>query len=60
MLMAMDFVMARLRGGRHGDQGSAIVEYALLVTLVSVACIGAVQKFGIEDSNVFQTVTDAL
>ena len=52
MLMAMDFVMARLRGGRHGDQGSAIVEYSLLLALISVACIGAVQKFGIEVSNV--------
>ena len=60
MLMAMDFVMARLRGGRHGDQGSAIVEYSLLLALITVACIGAVQKFGIGVSHVFQTGTAAL
>ncbi len=60
MLMAMEFMVARLHAVRNSERGSAIVEYALLVTLVSVACVGAVQKLGVEVSNVFQTAADAL
>ena len=30
----------------HGDQGASLVEYALLVALIAVVCIGAVTAFG--------------
>jgi Flp pilus assembly pilin Flp len=30
----------------HGDTGASLVEYALLVALIAVVCIGAVTAFG--------------
>jgi len=31
---------------RHGDRGATLVEYALMVALVAVVCIGAVSLLG--------------
>jgi pilus assembly protein Flp/PilA len=30
----------------HGDRGASLVEYALLLALIAVVCIGAVTFFG--------------
>jgi pilus assembly protein Flp/PilA len=35
----------------HGDAGASLVEYALLVALIAVVCIGAVTAFGSATGN---------
>ena len=35
----------------HGDRGASLVEYALLVALIAVVCIGAVTAFGTATGN---------
>ncbi len=40
----MDLVRARLLDG--DDRGASLVEYALLLALITVVCIGAVAFFG--------------
>ena len=32
--------------GRTGERGASLVEYALLVALIAVVCIGALHYFG--------------
>jgi pilus assembly protein Flp/PilA len=42
------------------ESGATMVEYAILVALVSVAAIGVITLIGPEILAAFQTVTDAL
>ena len=37
-----------------GDRGASLVEYALLVALISVVCLGAIKAFGDENSGLVQ------
>ncbi len=30
----------------HGDEGASLIEYALLLALIAVVCLGAVNFFG--------------
>ena len=38
------------REGHGDDRGASLVEYALLVSLIAVVCIGAVAYFGSADA----------
>lgn len=44
-----DAVRAAVRG-RLGERGASVVEYALLLTLVAVFCIGAVTLVGTQNA----------
>ena len=54
------FLIARARAPRRDDRGSVFVEYALLVSFIAVACIGSVRALGLEVSETFQRLADAL
>ena len=49
----------RARFGR-GDRGAALVEYALLVGLIAVACIAAITILGNRTSDKFSSVGSRL
>lgn len=42
------------------QKGAALIEYALIVALISVACIGALQGVGNKLNTTFNTVSNAL
>ncbi len=41
----------RRRCGRLGDAGASLVEYALLLALIAIACFGALTYFGGQSHN---------
>lgn len=50
---------------RHGrrslrDRGASLVEYALVVALIALVCIGAVTYFGESTSSSFDRSTDSI
>lgn len=45
---------------RHSEKGASLVEYALLVALIAVACIVAIRALGSKISQQFSTVGGAL
>ena len=56
MINLFDHLVARLRR----DEGQTLVEYALILALVSIVAIGALALLGAKISSVLTTVTDAL
>jgi Flp pilus assembly pilin Flp len=50
-------VVARLR---HDDKGASLVEYALLISLIAVACIGALTFFGNGSGNSLNHSSDCV
>lgn len=42
------------------EEGASLVEYALLVALIAVACIGMVYTLGGKINDVFSTIVDKL
>jgi pilus assembly protein Flp/PilA len=48
----MDFI--------NDEEGAAIPEYALLVALIAVVCIGAITLLGDEAKKTFESVADQL
>lgn len=61
MLQHMQFVAmwARARFG-DSERGASLVEYALLVALIAVVCIGAVTLLGKNASGKFSTVANSI
>jgi Flp pilus assembly pilin Flp len=45
-----------LKGLRDGEEGQAMVEYALILALVSVAAVGILSALGTSVSSIFSTV----
>jgi pilus assembly protein Flp/PilA len=45
---------------RDREEGQALVEYALLLSLIAVASIGILQILGTQVSGIFQSVSNAL
>ena len=45
---------------RGREEGQALVEYALILSLVSIAAIGLLAAVGADVNTVLQTVSDAL
>ena len=56
----LEFLMTYLRGMRNDEEGQGLVEYALILSLVSIASIGALTLLGTSIGGVFDTVTGAL
>jgi pilus assembly protein Flp/PilA len=44
----------------QNEEGQGLVEYALIIVLVSIACILALSYLGISVSNVFSTITTSV
>jgi Flp pilus assembly pilin Flp len=49
-------VLNYVKGRAGDDRGASLVEYALLVMLIAVACISAVTFFGTSTSSTFSNV----
>jgi pilus assembly protein Flp/PilA len=54
--MLLEF-FARLR---RKEEGQALVEYALILSLIAVFCIGALQLLGTNVSTILNTIATAL
>jgi len=44
----------------HGEGGASLVEYALLVALIAVVCIGAVQFLGTSTGSSLSTSSNSM
>ena len=60
MLTSYEFVSAWLQSRCKSDRGASLVEYALLVALIAVVCIGAVTVLGQNASSKFSAVGSAI
>ena len=49
-----------MEAGIKSEKGASLVEYALLVALIAVACIVAMRSLGSKISQQFSTVGDQL
>jgi pilus assembly protein Flp/PilA len=45
---------------RNGEEGQALVEYALLLSLIAVVSIGVLTALGTNVSNIFSSINSAL
>ena len=45
---------------RHEEEGQGLVEYALILVLVSIACIAMLEALGFAVGGVFTTITGRL
>ena len=57
MIKLYDHLVARLS---RDDEGQTLVEYALILALVSIVAIGALALLGAKITSVLTTVTNAL
>jgi pilus assembly protein Flp/PilA len=60
MLTSYEFVSAWLQSRCKTDRGASLVEYALLVALIAVVCIGAVTVLGKGAETKFNSVASAI
>jgi pilus assembly protein Flp/PilA len=56
----LPYVLAWLSKFDREDEGQGLVEYALIIVLVSIAAIGTLTVLGTTVSGVFTTITNAL
>jgi pilus assembly protein Flp/PilA len=56
----LNTIMAYVQSVREREEGQALVEYALILVLVSIASIGTLTILGGDVSAIFTTVSDAL
>ena len=56
----MHLIITRLRALVREDSGQDLLEYALLVALIALACIGAVTFAGQQVSAVFNSIAGAI
>ncbi len=50
----------KVKALRDGEEGQGLVEYALILVLVSIVAIGALAAIGTNVTNVLQTVANHL
>jgi pilus assembly protein Flp/PilA len=55
----MKFIQ-KVKALRDGEEGQGLVEYALILVLVSIVAIGALAAIGTNVTNVLQTVANHL
>ena len=56
----LDMIMAYVQSVREREEGQALVEYALILVLVSVVSVGTLTILGTTISGVFTTITGNL
>ena len=54
------YPMLALRSFVRRDEGQDLLEYALLVALIALFCVGAIQLAGTNVSNIFTEIANAL
>jgi len=59
-MLQFEFVSAWLKARVRSERGASLVEYALLVALIAVVCIGAVTFLGREAADNFSTVGNSI
>ncbi len=60
MITQYHFIKAWLMAQAKTERGASLVEYALLVALIAVVCIGAVTLLGRSANDKFSEVNSAL
>ena len=55
MLSWYEYIAGVLRHARHSERGAALVEYALLLALIAIICLTAVDFFGSEVTDSFDS-----
>jgi pilus assembly protein Flp/PilA len=45
---------------RHQDEGQDLLEYALLIALIAIVCVGAVTAAGLKVNSVFEAIAAAI
>ena len=45
---------------RRNDEGQDLLEYALLVALIAIICVGAVTLAGLQVQTIFNTIAGAI
>ena len=56
----LEMIMAYARSMRDNEEGQALVEYALILVLVSIASVGTLTILGGDISAIFTDVSTAL
>ena len=56
----LEMIMTYIYSVREREEGQALVEYALILALVSIASIAILTALGTSIGNVLQTVVDTL
>ncbi len=56
----LEMIMAYAKSVRGREEGQALVEYALILSLVSVAAVGTLTILGTSVSGIFTTITGSL
>lgn len=59
-MVQFEFVAAWLKARVASERGASLVEYALLVALIAVVCIGAVTFLGREAADEFSTIGNSI
>ena len=60
MILQYDFIKTWLTAQARTERGASLVEYALLVALIAVVCIGAVTFLGNSAKTKFSSVGSSL
>jgi len=60
MMLQFDFIKAWMTAQTRTERGASLVEYALLVALIAVVCIGAVTFLGNSAKTKFSAVGSSL
>ena len=60
LMIQFDFIKAWMTAQTRTERGASLVEYALLVALIAVVCIGAVTVRGNSASGKFSSVGSSL
>lgn len=56
----MNLMVTRLRAFARNDEGQDLIEYALLVALIAVICVGAVTFAGKQVLAIFTSIGNSL
>jgi pilus assembly protein Flp/PilA len=56
----VQYFMARFGLEGREEEGQGLVEYALIIVLIAVVCVGTVTLLGTAISDVFTTITSKL
>jgi pilus assembly protein Flp/PilA len=60
LMLHYEFVSAWLNARVSSERGASLVEYALLVALIAVVCIGAVTFLGREAADSFSEIGNSI
>ncbi len=59
-MISCQFLAAWVRSRFDSDQGASLVEYAMLIALIAVVCLGAITLLGNNASSTFNSTAGSL